>query len=168
LIRDFGTGANMVIWEGPAPIIGDLQYPAQALRAMDAWLTAIAHDRTRRSVPAKVLADRPATVHDQCSDGNGTVVAGHLCSQAEVPVYGTPRTVAGEPLTTDRSSYDVTFTNAQWATLQKTFPDGVCDYGKPGVDQRPTVPWLTYQTATGRVIYGGRPMPAPPRSHAFG
>jgi hypothetical protein len=123
-----------------------------------------------------VIADKPAAVHDQCSDGAGTVLLGTLCPQAVVPVYGTPRTVAGEPVSTDqnkcqlealdRSSYDVTFTNAQWAQLEQVFPDGVCDYAEPGVSQQPTVAWQTYQTASGKVIYGGRRMGAPPVSRS--
>lgn len=176
LIRDFGTGANMVIWEGPATIIGDVHYTNQALEAMDHWLDRVSADRTRRPLPAKVIADKPSSVHDQCSDGTGKVVLNHLCPQAEVPVYGTPRTVAGEPLTTDqnkcqlvplrRSAYDVPFTNAQWTTLRKAFPEGVCDYGKPGVSQQKTVAWLTYLTPRGKVIYGGRRMPRAPVSRS--
>jgi hypothetical protein len=92
-----------------------------------------------------------------------------------VPVYGTPRTVAGDPITTDankcqlkplrRSAYlPVRFTDAEWVELTRTFPRGVCDYARPGVDQRPTIPWLTYQTASGQVIYGGRPLGRPPVS----
>jgi hypothetical protein len=50
--------------------------------------------------------------------------------------------------------------------LQKVFASGVCDYGKPGVDQQKTVAWQTYQTPSGRVIYGGRPMGPPPASVA--
>ena len=57
-----------------------------------------------------------------------------------------------------------TFSNAQWATLQQTFPQGVCDFSKPAVAQQPTIPWLTYQNARGRVIYGGRPLGRPPVS----
>jgi hypothetical protein len=64
-----------------------------------------------------------------------------------------------------RSSYPVHFTDAQWSELEATFPDGVCDYNKPGVDQRPTIPWLTYQHTNGKVIYGGQPMGPPPSSH---
>jgi hypothetical protein len=67
----------------------------------------------------------------------------------------------------NRSSYKVGFTDAQWAELQKAFPSGVCDYSKPGVSQRPTVGWLTYQTASGKVIYGGRPLGLPPVSKPF-
>ena len=60
------------------------------------------------------------------------------------------------------------FTDAEWQSLQKAFPSGVCDYSKPGVDQRPTIPWLTYQDGSGKVIYGGRPMGPAPVSRPFG
>ena len=53
----------------------------------------------------------------------------------------------------------------QWAQLQQIFPDGVCDFSKPGVDQQGTVTWLTYQDAKGKVVYGGKRMAAAPRSH---
>jgi hypothetical protein len=85
--------------------------------------------------------------------------------------------VAGDAITTDtnkcqlkplnRSDYRLPFTPQQWAQLQAIFPTGVCDYSKPAVDQQPTMPWLTYQDASGRVIYGGVPLGAPPRSHPF-
>jgi hypothetical protein len=86
--------------------------------------------------------------------------------------------VAGDGITTDankcqlkslsRSDYPgVTFTAAQWSSLQKTFPTGVCDFSKPGVAQQPTIPWLTYQDARGHVIYGGRPLGSPPASKMF-
>jgi Tannase-like family of unknown function (DUF6351) len=175
LQRDFGTDANMVIWEGPVTILGDVQYPDMALRAMDQWVGRIEADRSKRTLPQKVIADKPATIHDQCSNGDGTVISDQLCPQSVVPVYGTPRTVAGEPITTDQnvcqlvplqqSSYPgITFTAAEWSELQAAFPTGVCDYTKPGVSQQPTVGWMTYQTASGKVIYGGRPMGAAPVS----
>ena len=49
---------------------------------------------------------------------------------------------------------------------QKTFPTGVCDYTKPGVDRVPTVPWLTYQDRDGNVVYGGKPLGAVPTAKA--
>jgi hypothetical protein len=86
--------------------------------------------------------------------------------------------VAGDPITTDtnkcqlkpqlRIDYPgITFTQAQWNVLEQTFPTGVCDYSKPGVDQQSTIPWLTYQSANGHVIYGGKPMGNPPASREF-
>ena len=48
----------------------------------------------------------------------------------------------------------MTFTDAQWAQLQATFPTGVCDYSKPGVDQQPPkARWLTFADGP-----GGRPL----------
>ena len=65
----------------------------------------------------------------------------------------------------DRDDYPVAFTDEQWAQLQQAFPGGVCDYSKPGVAQRGAIPWLTYQDEHGDVIYGGKPLGKPPRSH---
>ena len=173
-----GTHANQVMWQGPAPIIGDpVRLNTSALDALDRWIIAIQGDHTRAPLVTKVIRDRPADVVDQCSNGDGTTLHNGLCGTTIVPVYGTPRTVAGEPVSTDqnkcqlkplrRSDYNVTFTSAQWASLERTFPTGVCDYHKPGVDQQPTVPWLTYQTDRGAVIYGGAPMGPAPVSTPF-
>ena len=45
----------------------------------------------------------------------------------------------------DFADYGVTFTPAQQARLQATFPTGVCDWSRPGVDERePLGAWLDY------------------------
>src|SRR4051794_1654054 len=178
LDRAHKTHANQVMWQGPAPIIGDpVQLNSGALAAMTRWLDAVEADKSGKPLPAKVIADKPSDIRDQCYDGNGQVVHDDICGNAVVPVYGTPRTVAGEPITTDqnecrlkplrRSDYTVAFTDAQWASLEKAFPAGVCDYSKPGVDQQPVVTWQTYLDKHGKVVYGGRPLPAAPRSVAL-
>jgi Tannase-like family of unknown function (DUF6351) len=175
LDRDFGTHANQVIWEGPEPLEADSQCELNSFIAMDHWLTAIANDKRKMPLAKKIIRDKPAGLGDECWNGSGQKVSNGLCPPGVVPVYGTPRTVAGDPITTDankcqlqplnRSAYlPVQFTDAEWSQLQSIFPNGVCNYSKPGVDQRPTVPWLTYQTASGKVIYGGRPLGTPPVS----
>ncbi len=55
--------------------------------------------------------------------------------------------------------YPVEFTDSQWGALAAHFPLGVCDFGKPGVDQQHTVPWQTYADGPGL----GRPIGSPPR-----
>jgi hypothetical protein len=177
LKRDFGTSANQVIWEGPIPLVGDPFYDDQAFEAMNRWLEAVQRDTSKRALPAKIIDDKPSDITDQCSDGTGVKLTSTLCPANIVPVYSTPRMVAGEAITTDqnkcalvplnRSSYKVGFTNAQWAQLQKTFANGVCDYAKPGVSQQPTLSWMTYQRASGKVIYGGRPLGSAPVSKPF-
>jgi hypothetical protein len=167
------------MWQGPFPIIGDpVELNQAALIDIDRWVAAVHNDHSDRSLASKVIADKPADIVDQCSDGVGQKVHDGTCGNTIVPVYGTPRTVAGEPISTDqnkcqlkslrRRDYNVTFTNAQWGALEKTFPAGVCDYTKPGIGQQPVVPWLTYQDGSGSVIYGGAPLGAAPASIPFG
>ena len=43
------------------------------------------------------------------------------------------------------SDYKVTFSDAEKARLAAIFPNGVCDYGKPGVEQQaPKGTWLSH------------------------
>ena len=178
LDREHGTHANQVMWQGPVTIIGDpTELNSGALDALDRWVGSITSDTSGRALPAKVLADRPADVRDACFDGNGNKVSDGICGPSVVPVYGTPRTVAGEPISTDqnvcrlrplsRGDYAVSFTDQQWAQLQAAFPTGVCDWSKPGVDQQPTIAWLTSIDGAGHAIVGGRPLGAEPVSEPF-
>lgn len=182
LQRSQGHTDNRVEWFGPTPLLGDLRWPVEAFVAMDAWLAAVESDR--RSVPLarKIVERRPATLRDRCvADGvPGVVCAGNLVRTN----LSTPRQEAGGPVTNDvlacqrrpleRSSYKVLgglpvlFTDAQWATLQQVFPDGVCDWSVPGVgqDQR-GLTWLSYGTAT-TPVYGGRELPALPARSGLG
>jgi hypothetical protein len=162
LDREHGGHANQLIWEGPTSIIGDPQCERNSMLAMDRWLTAVENDHSKKPLERKVARDKPTDLTDRC------------CPSV-VHVYRTPRMVAGDSITTDhnkcrlkpldRRAYgSVSFTDVQWSALRKAFPSGVCDFSKPGVDQQPTIAWQTYQDAHGKVIYGGRPMGAPPRS----
>ena len=177
LDREHGTHDNHLIWEGPALIIGDAQCNVNSLIAMDQWLAAVEKDTGNSPLAHKLIADKPAGLGDQCWDGRGEKVSDGLCPPGIVPVYGTPRTVAGDAITTDANKCQLkalsrgdnygplgslTFTDAQWSDIQKIFPDGVCDFSKPAVDFQPTIPWLSYQDAAGAVIYGGAPLPAAP------
>jgi Tannase-like family of unknown function (DUF6351) len=174
LDREHGNHRNQLIWEGPVALIADPHCADNSFSAMDRWLTAVESDHGRASLARKVARDKPADLTDRCYDGSGNKASDELCPSI-VHVYGTPRTVAGEAITTDgnkcrlkplrRSDYGSTqFTDDQWAELQATFPSGVCDFSKRGVDQQGTIPWQTYQKASGKVIYGGRPLGPPPRS----
>src|SRR3954454_6392075 len=177
LDRAHGNHDNQLIWEGPAVIIGDTSCEVNSFDAMDKWLAAVEKDKAKGTVAKKVARDKPKDATDRCYDGNGEKVSDDLCGEAVVPIYGTPRTVAGDALTTDTNKCQlkplnraddygpIPFTDDQWAALQQLFPGGVCDFSKQGVAQQPTIPWLTYQDAKGKVVYGGKPMRAAPRSH---
>lgn len=172
LDREHGTHNNQVIWGGPVAIFGDPYYPTQSFLAMDRWLAAVEADKSDLPLASKITKNRPADVHDQCSDGAGTKVLDDLCPEAVVPVYSTARFVAGDrntadtmrcqlkPLVRGDLGYGVLpFTDEQWATLQAAFPLGVCDYSKPGVDQQPSVPWLDYSSQIGGVPMAEAPVP---------
>lgn len=181
--REHGHHRNHVIWFGLVPIVGDLGYPAEALRAMDRWLAAVEADTSDRPLADKIVANRPPDVQDRCAQipGLEQVVLpgiGRVCELELLQTrFGTPATVAGEPISTDQNQcrlkplrradyYPITFTEDQWRRLERTFPNGVCDWSKPGVGQQGTIPWQAYQRGVrGKVIYGGRPLgPAPGRS----
>ncbi len=172
LDRAHGGHANQLIWEGPAPIVGDDDCENQSFVAMDRWLGAVERDGRDLPVADKIAQDKPADLTDRCYDGAGQQLTSAVCGDPVVPVYGTPRMVAGDAITTDtnkcqlrpldRSDYPMLLTDAQFAQLQQVFPAGVCDFGKQGVGQQPTVAWQTYQDTTGAVVYGGQPLgPAP-------
>ena len=111
----------------------------------------------------KVARDKPTGLTDRCYDGSGDKVSDDICGDPVVPIYGTPRTVAGDAITTDTNKCQlkplnrsddygpIPLADDQWAALQQVFPGGVCDYSKPGVDQQGTIAWQTYQDAKGKV-----------------
>ncbi len=178
LLRNFGTAANQVLWQGPVDLIGDPSFADASVFAMDGWLSKVYTDPRNLPLSQKIIQDKPASLTDRCADGTGNDVALSVC-QAIVQAYGTPRFGAGEPHTDDvldcqlkalnRSDYlPVTFTDAQWQELVQAFPSGVCDYSKPGIGQGPTTTWMTYQDQHGNVIFGGRPMGPAPQSIPFG
>ncbi|MGI8559373.1 MAG: DUF6351 family protein, partial [Solirubrobacteraceae bacterium] len=168
LDRQFGTHASHALWQGPTPLLGDLSFANRMVFAMDRWVAAIQNDTSSRSTGDKVRADRPAGITDHC-EAVGVVIPGTDCPAIN-RFYQSPTNVAGESIrgdilkcqlrALDRNGYgSITFTDAQWATMQATFPGGVCDYGKPGVGETDTLPWLTYARTA-----GGEPLGAAPRS----
>jgi hypothetical protein len=182
--REHGTFANHVIWFGQVPLVGDPNYESEAIVAMDRWLAAVEADSSDKPLSQKILDNRPADLQDRCSQVDGveqvTVPGiGTVCEHEQLQTrYGTPRTVAGEPISTDQNKcqlqplrrtdyYPIEFTDAEWAQLQTAFPTGVCDWSEPGVSQQAATPWQTYQDADGNVIYGGTGLGAPPASETI-
>jgi hypothetical protein len=170
LEREHGSYANQVIWEGPVPLIGQTDYTVLGLRAMDRWLSAVEKDARDVPVSRKIVDDKPADIHDQCTDGLGHAIPDETVCSLINPIFTTPRVVAGEGIETDvnkcslkplrRSDYlPVVFTEAQWAQLRAAFGAGVCDWSRPGVDQQAAIPWMTYEDTV-----GGRPLGSPPAS----
>ena len=174
LNRAHGNHANQLIWEGPVVLTGDNQCGLNAFLALNRWLGAVEKDKANGTYAQKIARDKPGDLTDRCYDGNGQKLSDGLCPGGVVNVEGTPRTVAGDAITTDANKCQlkplnrsnnygpIPFTNQQWTRMQTIFPNGVCDFSKPAVAQQGTVPWMTYQDAQGKVVYGGHPLgPAP-------
>jgi hypothetical protein len=176
LLRDFGTAANQVLWRGQVPLIGDPAFANESIFAIDKWLARVDADHRAVGLPQKIIEDKPGTVAERCTDGQGTELPSEVCDLT-VAAYGTPRLGADMPPTDDvlkcqlkplrRDDYPVVFSDAQWQRLEQAFPTGVCDYSQPGVDQHGAIPWLTYQDTGGNVVYGGRPLGPTPSSQNF-
>jgi hypothetical protein len=179
LDREHGNHANQLIWEGPVPFTADSECGLNAFLALDRWLTAVERDKAKGTPAQKIARDKPQDLTDRCYDGNGNKLSNGPCPAGVVNVEGTPRTVAGDAITTDANKCQlkpldrdddygpIPFTDQQWAQMQATFATGVCDFSKRGVAQQPTIPWMTYQDAQGKVIYGGRPLGAAPKSRVL-
>jgi len=162
-MAEAGDAANQVIIENSPAFTPSAD--AYDLTEMEQWLNNIESDTSHRSAHAKVAVDKPASLVDGCFVSASTTPVpqpGGLSFSgtagpcpAAYPVYSNPRLVAGQPLDlaslkcaltpVDFASYPVVFTADQRARLRAAFPSGVCDYAKPGVQQRaPLGTWLSY------------------------
>ena len=183
LDADFGGHGNQAIWTGPVALEGfegpNGSMAQQGFLMMDQWLSNIAADHSNLTQAQKVVKDRPAGATDTCFDAVGNPLPAQSACGTVYPYFGSPRIAAGEPFTDDimkcqlqplkQSDYPgITFTAAEWTALQQTFPTGVCDWKKAGVDQQPNPTWMTYQHPDGSVIYSGTPLGPAPVSQPVG
>lgn len=165
LKKSLGTTASRAEWHDATTVpLGEVPDADLTFTVMDRWLAAIEADKTTDALPVKVVRNRPADAADGCFD-NAQRAEPEAC--ANYSLDEDPLLVAGMPDSRDvlkcqlkplaRKDYQVTFTDQQWASLQKAFPTGVCDWTKPGVGQTPNTPWLSYAKGP-----GGRPLGEPP------
>ncbi len=180
LDRDNGGHGNQLIWtfKAAAPLLGIIAPPVVALQsflAIDSWLTRIEADAAAGSLAAKVLRDRPGTAVDGCwaqgdVPASGPMIADGATCSALYPHFANTRVAAGAPVTDDvikcqlkqpaLSDYQVQLSTAQMLQLKQIFPSGVCDWSKPGVDQQPSVPWMSYAHGPGGAPLGEAPASA--------
>jgi hypothetical protein len=174
ILRSNGRAPNQIHWWENVSAGAGIPASSTSLRAfnlMDEWLAAVEADRSVLPHEKKVERNRPSGAHDSCIIG-GLEYAwtpGSICDK-EFTYSGLIRMTAGGPATNDvlkcrlkplrRADYKTTFTHAQWARLQRTFPQGVCDFSRPGVGQQPPIaPWLNFSAGP-----GGVPLGPPPKS----
>ena len=97
LLREHGTAANQVMWEGQTPLLGDPSFVDDSISKMDEWLNAVATDKRRVSLAKKILdAKAKAEVSERCVAANGADAPLSLCDATVDPtIYSSPRIEAG-------------------------------------------------------------------------
>jgi hypothetical protein len=158
LLATNGRADNQVIVvaDSTLPFMPNIYF--DYIMIMDEWLSNIARDDSpAQSVTDKVVRNKPAGLVDACHIASGQKITDPAVCAQLYPTSLEPRLAAGEPLTNDRlkcalkpvdaRDYAIALTTARFTTLQTVFPEGVCDYSKPGVEQQPPVgTWLSYPT----------------------
>jgi hypothetical protein len=156
LVRDGADSRIHARWIVPPGV----NRSAEALDAMEAWLTAIEADHRRGTDAEVAVRNRPAAASDGCWTAGGAPKVEDLdaCYAGPFPIAADPRIVAGGPVTSDftcqtsapdPADYAVAFTPDQWARLQAIFPTGTCDYDLPsvGADAEFGGTWQSYGPA---------------------
>ena len=146
------------LWSTDSPVL------REALQQMDQWLSNLAADKSPTPRAEKVVRDKPADLVDACFTKAGVKIAekqtyagSGVCNKL-YPSHSSPYLVAGMPLANnvakcqlkpiDLADYGMPFTPAEIERLHRIFPSGVCDYRKPGVEQRPLKDvWLSFGPA---------------------
>jgi hypothetical protein len=182
-----GNHGNQVMWRYgtgllPATAAQVSAVTLQSFLTMDNWLSSLtisAPKATLNSVrtQAEVIAAKPANAVDLCYLTGDTSFATPVTDMAlcdadpRLAKHSSPRQVAGGPLAENilkcqlkplnvADYVPVTFTAAQRARLGAAFPEGVCDWSKPGVGQQDAISPLTFAAGP-----GGRSLPPAPVSH---
>lgn len=128
------------------------------LDKMDEWLSNIVRDTVAASSRLeKVVRNKPSGLVDACYTATLDEIKDPVRCREFFPVASNPRLVAGMPLShdrlkcelkpVDRSGYTQPLSESQLASLREVFPQGVCDYDRRGVGQRPSQTWLSYPGA---------------------
>jgi len=166
LIRENGHADNQVILGPGVPAtVSDARFDQ-----MDQWLTAILADKSDLPKAEKVVRNKPADLVDACWDSSGNKIIEYQTAfgpgqcNTLYPACLDPAMVAGAPLArdivkcqlkpVDMSDYRVTFSSAQRARLHKIFAEGVCDWSKRGVEQRPLKgTWLSFGPSPDNLLF---------------
>lgn len=133
----------------------------EIIETVDAWATALRADDSDRPLDVELEAARPDAAVDNCVSSAGERISALDVYEEpgpcrdEFPLAGDPRTAAGADLASttlkcelrpvDPARYEVELTDEQLERLEAIFPDGVCDYSRPGIGETDLDgTWLRY------------------------
>ncbi|WP_144634090.1 DUF6351 family protein [Bordetella genomosp. 13] len=151
-------------------MLGPGTVPVNLFDIMDTWLMAAVDGDPETSKSERIIGAKPADLVDACWDAGGAKIeepstpsGGGQCNTL-YPAGTTPRMVAGGPLADDivkcqlkpidPADYAVVLTGPQLTRLQGIFPEGVCDWSKPGVEQQGLQgTWLSFGPSTKKQVF---------------
>lgn len=163
LERDNGHADNYVIRRHPA----SLSLADENLALMNSWLDAIKAANDDLPILERIVRSKPAALSDDCFTVEGERIVEPAvfntdrlfdntegrCNQLYPPHAGL-RLVAGGPLSNDvmkcqlkpidYDDYRVEFSAGEKARLENIFPEGVCDWSRPGIGQGSNQTWLSF------------------------
>jgi hypothetical protein len=182
-----GNHGNQVIWRyGTGLLPATPQQVAavtlESFLTMDEWLSNLLSSAPKATLnavrtQAQVIDAKPPNAFDLCYLTGDVTFSNEvtdiaLCdADPRLMSHASPRQVAGGPLAEnvlacqlkplDTADYaPVTFSATQLARLHAAFPEGVCDWSKPGVGQQEAISPLTFAAGP-----GGQPLPPAPVLH---
>ena len=144
---------------------------AKAWTLLNMWVAAVKADHSSISDHQKVINHRPPVLVDGCWPSASQFVAEPqtLSSQPNTtcntvyPSWTNPRFVAGGPIQANiykcqlkpinLADYTVTFSPSEMARLNTIFPNGVCDWSKPGVNQTGVVTWPSFGPSPDNLVF---------------
>ena len=158
-----GRADNHLMWRGIVPA-------ERSWAVVERWVTAVKSDQSGASGYDKVVRNKPADAVDGCwvaaaASAPATFIAepqtfssqpNSVCNTS-YPSVSFVRQVAGGPLDgnvlkcelkpIDPKDYATPFGASDLQRLHRIFPNGVCDWSKPGVSQVPVLPWASFGPA---------------------
>lgn len=157
-------------WTNPEWLASGLT--RESLFIMDKWLSAAAQGDSGKDPTTRIRNARPAELSSFCVTGKDyssrITDEGECDRDPQLKSYSSIRQVAGGPLSSsilkcalrsfDPADYKGRLDVDQIERLGKVFGEGVCDWSKAGVGQRPASPWRVFSQP------GGVVLPPPPRS----
>jgi hypothetical protein len=161
LVKSNGNADNMVTvmtaennGRGEGSIIQTVEL--KYLTYLDKWVTDIQADKRNVPQAQKVRDNRPGEAANACYMDSYSRITDWATCEKLMPYSGHPRIAAGGPVTddvfkcqlkaVDAKDYKTAPTADQTTALKAAFPQGVCDYSKPGVGHVPLAgTWLMFQ-----------------------
>jgi hypothetical protein len=169
MLASNGYADNHLMWRGAVPA-------DERWEVMIEWLSAIAADTSPDPAINKLRRSRPQAALDGCwIPGEGEGAPSRFVPEPQTfsnepattcnerfPSYSFTRQAAGGPLDGNvlkcslkpisSTDYAVMFSTSEMDRLKSIFPEGVCDWSRPGVEQAPVLTWASFGPAPENLV----------------